>query len=122
MQSPDTIADVLNAAQLIETQTTSLLDQAPLTVQQREDLSFVREAVQQFQRITRSESEIIHDAPSAEEAQRVRHDLRNQLNIIAGFTRLLVKQLPDNLLLHMMAIRQIHETAQTLLERVDRIE
>jgi hypothetical protein len=43
----------------------------------------------------------------------------NHLNIIVGFTGLIVRELPDNLLLHMGTIRKIHAAGENLIRRVN---
>lgn len=98
-----------------------LLKDAPLTETQREDFVAINTSARRFLEYAQEKIDLIRNGTSPEEAQRIRHDLRNHLNIINGFSRLFVKQLPDNLLLHMMQIRQIHATSQKLIEQVDNI-
>jgi hypothetical protein len=98
-----------------------ILEDDSLTQTQRDDLQAIHTAANRFMEYTYSNAAIIHNSVSPKEKQRIRHDLRNHLNIMKGFSRLFVKQLPDNLLIHMKSIRKIYATSQKLIEQVDEI-
>jgi hypothetical protein len=110
----------LQTAADVEKWSAKVLKEAPLTQLQRTDIEVVLQATQQFQTYLRAESQIVDDFANADpaELQRVRHQLLNHLNIIVGFTRIIVRDLPDNLLMHMATIRKINEGGQSLIERV----
>jgi hypothetical protein len=118
--TPDSSEALLQTAADIEKWSAKILKDAPLSKQQRTDIEVVLQATQQFQTFLSAELEIVDNFPDTEvaELQRVRHQLLNHLNIIVGFTRMLVRDLPDNLLMHMALIRKINETGQGLIERV----
>lgn len=99
-----------------------LLEKAPLTADQREDMLAINDASREFMKYATSELAVISDEGNIDAKKRVRHQLRNYLNIIVGFSRLMVKELPDNLLLDMITIRKIHDTGETLLQQVDTIQ
>ena len=110
----------LQTAVDVEKWSAKVLKEAPLTPLQRTDIEVVLQATQQFQTYLRAESQIVDDYANADpaELQRVRHQLLNHLNIIVGFTRIIVRDLPDNLLMHMATIRKINAGGQSLIERV----
>ena len=112
---------LLKTAADLEKWSAKVLKDAPLSKQQRMDIEIVLQAVQQFQTFLHAELPIVDNFPDADSAelQRVRHQLLNHLNIIVGFTRIIVRDLPDNLLMHMATIRKINETGQGLIERVN---
>jgi hypothetical protein len=117
--NPDT--DLMASAQSISEICETLLKKAPLTSLQREDIEAINGAARQFISYASAHIEPILSSEDAAELQNIRHRLRNHLNIIVGFSRLLVRELPDNLLLHMLLVRQIHETGEMLIVRVDDI-
>src|SRR5689334_13622480 len=117
--NPDT--DLMASAQSISEICETLLRKAPLTSLQREDIEAINGAATQFITYASAHIEPILSSEDAAELQNIRHRLRNHLNIIVGFSRLLVRELPDNLLLHMLLVRQIHETGEMLIVRVDDI-
>jgi hypothetical protein len=97
-----------------------ILEDDSLTQTQHDDLYAIYTSANRFMEYTYSNAAIINSA-NPKEKQRIRHDLRNHLNIMKGFSRLFVKQLPDNLLIHMKSIRKIYATSQKLIEQVDEI-
>lgn len=113
--------ELVASAQHISEICETLLKKAPLTNLQREDIQAINNAARQFFDYAQAHVEPILSSEDAEELQSIRHRLRNHLNIIVGFSRLLVRELPDNLLLHMLLVRQIHETGEMLIVRVDDI-
>jgi hypothetical protein len=112
---------LISDAQSVVDWSAKILKDTQLTELQRDDLQAIQTAAERFIEYANSEIEVIRDGASPEKLHRIRHDLRNHLNIINGFSRLFVKQLPDNLLLHMMNIRNIHTTSQKMIEQVDNI-
>jgi signal transduction histidine kinase len=114
--NPDT--DLMASAQYISE---TLLKKAPLTNIQRSDIDAINAAARQFIAYAQANLQSIMSSEDTAELQSIRHRLRNHLNIIVGFSRLLVRELPDNLLLHMLLLRQIHETGEMLIVRVDDI-
>ncbi len=98
-----------------------VLREAQLTTLQRSDFETILDAAHKFQQAAKIGLEQIAAGCSSEDTRLIRHQLRNHLNIISGFTRLIVRDLPDNLLLHMAMIRQILATSETLLHRVNAI-
>jgi hypothetical protein len=117
--NPDT--DLVASAQSIVEICETLLRKAPLTSLQRDDILAINHAATQFLSYAQAHVEPILTSEDAEELQDIRHRLRNHLNIIVGFSKLLVRDLPDNLLLHMLLVRRIHETGEMLIVRVDDI-
>src|SRR5688572_103943 len=113
--------DLLDSAQSIVEICETLRRKAPLTSLQREDIDAINLAAKQFLSYAQANVEPILTSDDAAELQDIRHRLRNHLNIIVGFSRLLVRELPDNLLLHMLLVRKIHETGEMLIVRVDDI-
>jgi hypothetical protein len=112
--------ELLATANNLEKWTRKILKTASLSAQQREDLEAVRDAIQRFQTYSNEECQTIDNFADSdpEDLQRVRHQLLNHLNIIVGFTRIIVRELPDNLLLEMVTIRKINETGQTLIDKI----
>jgi hypothetical protein len=104
----------------LEKWTAKILKNAYLTSEQQVDLEAIHRATQKFQSFVRENAETIDYYENADPKvlQHVRHELLNHLNIIAGFTRLLVKTLPDNLLLEMATIRQISDIGQNLIDTI----
>lgn len=117
--NPDT--DLVASAQSISEICETLLKKAPLTSLQHDDIDAINAAAKQFLAYAQANCEPILSSEDAAELQFIRHRLRNHLNIIVGFSRLLVRELPDNLLLHMLLVRKIHETGEMLIVRVDDI-
>lgn len=98
-----------------------LLQAAPLTTDQREDLEQVQQAAQHFRQETHTKYATTMQAGDPQAVQRLRHQLRNRLNIVVGFTGVWLQRLPDNLLLHLLTVRKIHETGMTLLDEVNQM-
>lgn len=121
------IDDTLKQAQLIThiesilQLNKKLLSDAPLTPQQRADLNEVHKAAERFCEIINSQAQRSYQHWEPDELQHVRHDLRNHSNVMLGYTRIIVRDLPDNLLLHMQYVRKIHETAALMLGQVEQI-
>ena len=112
--------ELLSAANNLEKWTAKVLKEARLSAQQRTDLEAVRDATQRLQTYASTECQIIDNYADAdpEDVQRVRHQLLNHLNIVVGFTRILMRELPDNLLMQMVTIRNINETGQSLIDKI----
>lgn len=117
----NTQTELTDAARMIDKTSQTVLADNSLTPEQREDFTMIYMAATEFIRYTNSEAAIIFGDADAIEKQRVRHQLRNHLNIIVGFTGLIIKELPANLLLHMAQIREVNATAYEMLKRVDAI-
>jgi hypothetical protein len=117
--NPDT--DLVASAQSIVQICDTLILKAPLTSLQAKDIEAINQAAKQFLSYTQDHVQPIITSDDAAELQDIRHRLRNHLNIIVGFSKLLVRELPDNLLLHMLLVRKIHETGEMLIVRVDDI-
>jgi hypothetical protein len=117
--NPDT--DLVASAQSIVQICDTLILKAPLTAIQRNDIEAINQAAKQFLSYIQDHVQPIITSDDAAELQDIRHRLRNHLNIIVGFSKLLVRELPDNLLLHMLLVRKIHETGEMLIVRVDDI-
>ncbi len=100
----------------------SLLDKAPLTEDQREDIVAIHLASQEFVAYASAQIPIITTDVDNDTKKRIRHQLRNYLNVIVGFSRMMVKELPDNLLMDMVTVRKIHDTGEMLMVRVDAIQ
>ncbi|MCI0711135.1 MAG: hypothetical protein L0154_13340 [Chloroflexi bacterium] len=113
-------SELLEAAQSIAQWTAAVLQDAPLTKMQRTDFEAVQEYAQHFHRYASAELSIIQNFSQADpaEVQRVRHQLLNYLNIIVGFTQLVARDLPDNLLLYMVTVRHIQEAGEYLKQTV----
>lgn len=112
---------IIEVAETIIRLSGDVLQKAPLTDEQRADMQEVQQAATRFRELALAESDLIRERDDAAALQRVRHDLRNHVNIIVGYTRIIVRDLPDNLLLHLAIVRDIHETAARLLACVDAI-
>ncbi len=113
--------DILQPAHDIIQWSHTLLTTAPLNSSQREDMQAVHNAAQRFSAYAQSQIESIRYGQDSVDLQRIRHCLRNHLNIIVGFSGLWVRDLPDNLLLHMRLIRQIYTTGTDLMTQVNTI-
>lgn len=100
----------------------SLLDKAALTDDQREDVVAIHTASHEFINFASSQMQKFTLDVDAGTKKQVRHKLRNYLNVIVGFSRLIVKELPDNLLLHMVIVRKIHNAGELLMLEVDAIQ
>jgi signal transduction histidine kinase len=111
--------DVINAAGNIVQWSDDLLQSAPLTADQRDDLQHVQRAAHLFYRQASSQYQTVLASDDTDAIRTLRHQLRNHLNIVVGFTRIILREMPDNLLLHLLTIRKIHQTGRTLLERVN---
>ncbi|MGJ3240048.1 MAG: hypothetical protein ACFE0Q_15175 [Anaerolineae bacterium] len=112
---------LIESAQKVQVWSRKILDKAPLTALQREDLLAIYDASDQFVRYATDHTAVIMAEIGDEAKREVRHQLGNYLNVIIGFSQLLVKELPDNLLLHMAIIRQISQTGEHLRQQVDAI-
>ena len=99
-----------------------LLDKAPLTEDQREDIVAIHIASQGFVEYASAQISLITTEVDKDTKKRIRHQLRNYLNVIIGFSRLIVKELPDNLLMDMVTVRKIHDTGEMLMVQVDAIQ
>lgn len=108
-------SDMLTAAQALMRWSKRLLDRAPLTDVQRDDMQLIYNAALKFYQLARTEMVVIHKRNDAEHLQKVRHQLRNHVNIVVGFAGILVKEMPDNLMLNMIDIRRINDTGNDLL-------
>ncbi|MGB7337369.1 MAG: hypothetical protein WBC91_00640 [Phototrophicaceae bacterium] len=98
-----------------------LLKKAPLNSDQRVDIETIQEATRLFKAYVRIEVDRLSDEDDSAK-KRVRHQLRNHVNIIVGFSQLMIKELPDNLLLEMASIRQIYKLGESLHVEVDLIQ
>jgi len=112
---------LISGAQSVIDWSAKVLKDSNLTKTQREDLEAIKTSATRFLEYANDKMDIIRNGASPEELQRVRHDLKNHLNIINGFSRIFVKDLPDNLLLHMKQIRNINATSQELIDEVEGI-
>ncbi|MCA9914507.1 MAG: hypothetical protein KC496_14235 [Anaerolineae bacterium] len=97
-----------------------VLNQAPLTDAQREDMEAVRKASQEFHR-TLLALPPLDQTRDPELLSHTRHQLRNYLNIVVGMTRIMIRELPDNLLLQMATVRTMHQNGQELMTEVDQL-
>lgn len=114
--------DLIHAADSLCEWSNILLEEAPLTAQQREDITAINNAAKSFIKHAKNEQQTLSQSADAEAKKAVRHQLRNHLNIVVGFSQLLLAELPDNLLMHMVILRDIHQTGKDLLTHVDAIE
>lgn len=114
-------SDLIETAQTIQKQSSKILKRAYLTELQRQDLQAITIATTAFLDDTLANLNIIQ-SDDVEAKRHVRHQLRNHLNIIVGFSQIILKELPDNLLLHMAILRQIHQAGRDLITRVDSIQ
>lgn len=122
-QSLTSYHDLQLATQDLQQWCLQLQTKAILTTEQRGDLDAIAEAVDKLAlhvdlHLTTLQP---HAAADAQELQRIRHELRNHLNIVIGFTRFWLRELPDNLLLHMETIRKMNATSLDLLEQINAI-
>lgn len=123
MTSLDSFATtVIERADHIINWSDDLLQAAPLTTDQREDLQQVQRAARHFRQETASNYTVTMQTGDPQAVQRLRHQLRNRLNIVVGFTGVWLQRLPDNLLLHLLTVRKIHETGETLLADINAIQ
>ena len=99
-----------------------LLDKAPLTEEQREDIVAIRTASEEFVEYASEQISLFSDEIDKETKKEIRHQLRNYLNVIVGFSRMMVKELPDNLLMDMVTVRKIHDIGEMLMVQVDAIQ
>lgn len=114
---------LIELAEAVSSWSDKLLAKAPLTENQREDIVAIKNASREFTEYATQEMPAITGAEGdMDTKQRVRHQLRNYLNVIIGFSRLIVKELPDNLLMDMIIIRKIHDTGEMLQVQVDSIQ
>lgn len=113
---------IIELAEAIGDWSKKLLDKAPLTDDQREDIDAINQASLDFINYASSQIKTMPLDVDSETKQKVRHQLRNHLNIIIGFSRLIVKDLPDNLLMDMVTVRKIHDTGEMLMVQVDSIQ
>ncbi len=111
--------DIVNAAGNIVQWSDDLLQNAPLTDDQRDDLQHVERAARLFQQQTSDRYHTVLDSDDTDAIRMLRHQLRNHLNIVVGFTQVMLREMPDNLLLHLLTIRKIHQTGRALLKRVN---
>jgi len=111
--------DLLQAADDLVAWSKELLQEAPLTENQRTDLQAVSDAAQNFRTLANQKIETIKHSTDEAELQILRHELRNHLNIIVGFSRIILRDLPDNLLLHLITVRDIQGTGRALLNHVN---
>lgn len=114
--------DIIQTAEIINQTSQKILKKSRLTTSQHEDISAIHQAIGKFIREAQASKAIIISPDDLEMKKHIRHQLRNHLNIVVGFSSLIIKELPDNLLLHMISIRKICETGETLIERVDSIQ
>ena len=113
---------IIQTAEIISNTNKKILKSSHLSALQREDFSAISRAIYKFIDEAQKSKHIII-APDEIEAKRdVRHNLRNHLNIVVGFSSLIIKELPDNLLFNMASIHQICALGKTLIERVDSIQ
>lgn len=112
-------SDLLSAAQAIMRWSKRLLDKAPLNDQQRDDMQLINEASTKFYHLARAEMVVIHRREDPNKLQQVRHQLRNHINIVVGFAGIMIKEMPDNLIMNMVDIRRINEAGNDLLVYVD---
>ncbi|GAB5494818.1 MAG: hypothetical protein Phog2KO_50330 [Phototrophicaceae bacterium] len=114
--------DIIETAEIISQATQKILKRTSLTALQHQDMIAINTAINQFIDEAQKAKDIIIAPDEVEAKKHIRHDLRNHLNIIVGFSSLLVKELPDNLLLHMASIRQIYQSGNILIDYVDSIK
>jgi len=98
-----------------------VLRQAPLTEAQREDLEAIYNAAQDFHHTLTLALPSISQGADPEVLSQTRHQLRNCLNVVVGLTRILIRDLPDNLLLQMATVRTMHQNGQELMTEVDQL-
>lgn len=114
-------ADLLGIIENIIHWSYQLMDDAPLSPTQQADVQAILNSSQRFHTFAQMEMVTILNSQNDEELQRVRHQLRNYLNIVVGFSSLLVRELPDNLLMHMVTLRNIHQAGESLMHYVNDI-
>lgn len=112
---------MLDQAEVIIQCSQQVLSHAPLTDAQRTDFEVIHDAARKLLSETERGLAAIAAGCSSEECRLIRHQLRNHLNIISGFTRLIVRALPDNLLLHMITIRKILQATEVLQTQINAI-
>lgn len=115
------VQPLIDKADVILSLCQTLLDDAPLNADQRIDIEAILISSKAFKvDIEGKEDTLSNDDALAK--KRVRHQLRNHINIIVGFSHLMLKELPDNLLLDMASIRQIYDLGGALQTQVDLIQ
>lgn len=114
--------EIIQTAESINEASQKILKKAHLTEIQKEDFSAIHNAIRKFITEAQDAKAIIISQDDLETKKHVRHQLRNHLNIVVGFSSLIIKELPDNLLLHMISIRHIYQTGEMLIERIDNIQ
>lgn len=114
--------ELCDKVQTITENATTVLHQAPLTDAQREDLEAVRKASQDFNiTLLQTLPQLDSSNDDPELLSKTRHQLRNSLNVIVGLTRIMIRELPDNLLLQMATVRTMHQNGQELMTEVDNL-
>lgn len=120
--NPRPVLDMQHTAERLLQMSSTLLERAPLNARQHEDMQAIREAAQSFLMILLENRAVLNsESTTAQELQTIRHDLRNVLNVIVGYTRILIRELPDNLLLYMASVREMYDMGQRLLEQTQQI-
>ncbi len=113
--------NLCDKAHTITEDAAAVLNQAPLTDAQREDLEAVRKASQDFHRTLLLAAPHLDGSDELELLSTTRHQLRNYLNVVVGLTRIMIRELPDNLLLQMATVRTMHQNGQELMTEVDNL-
>jgi len=108
-------------AQRISQNAASVLRLASLTPAQREDLEAVQKASEDFYTTLNNALPEFDQGDNTELLSQTRHHLRNCLNVVVGLTRILIRDLPDNLLLQMATVRTMHQNGQELMTEVDQL-
>lgn len=114
--------DILAAADDLVKFSRQILKEASLTRSQRDDFEAIQDSAAKFQEDIHKALQELENNCSADEWRTHRHQLRNHLNIVSGFAGLLIRDLPDNLLLYMILVRKILATSEMLQSTINAID
>lgn len=66
----------------------------PLTDRVRSDLRMLKDGIEEFRRRFNRERDVLKNSTDADKVRHIRHDLRNSLSLVVGFTALLLREIP----------------------------
>lgn len=124
MTSIDTAAELVSASETLVQYCNALFNERnpKMTPERQMDMETIHGAGVRFQKKAGHITYRLTAAADSALLQKIRHDLKNELNVIIGFTRLMLREIRTPLTpLQYATVGTIHQTGVDLLELVEQL-
>ena len=124
MTSPDIVTEVESLAETLVSYCNAMFNEKnpKMTPEHQTDMETIHGAGVRFQKKTGHIAYRLDAAEDSTALQKIRHDLKNELNIVIGFTRLILREIRTPLTpLQYATVGTIHQTGVDLLALVEQI-